>query len=177
MKKRTDINFSKHELQTITHDGVRIDILKIPGTNHNCFRFINTQGILAVTGDYGNWIFCREFHPTAKERVSDSYWIEKLGISSEQDGREFDEVGTKALINEMLTSDEYDFSDDIKEFLKSCLYHIEDGEDEYVNYAYWNNPGLDSESIPFCKRTKYSLLGVFDAFDEICERQAVSVPA
>jgi hypothetical protein len=176
MAKRTNIDFSKHELQTISHEGVLIHVLKIPGTNMNCFRFINTQGILAVTGDYGNWIFCREFHPSKKERVSDGYWVEKLGISSEQDGREWDEEGTKAQIKEMLYSEEYSFSGNIRDYLYELLNHLDDGEQEYVQYAYWNNQGLDYESIPFVKRIKYQLLGVFDAFDEICERQPVKEP-
>ena len=47
---------------------------------------------MAVTGDIGNWIFCREFHPKAGKNnyASRSYMDEKLRISSEQKSEKYD---------------------------------------------------------------------------------------
>ena len=95
MDFRTKIDFSKHKYSVSRpDDNVAIYQLKIPGTRMHQFTFINACGILAVTGDYGNWIFCREFHPASKGFVSDYYWLEKLEAGSCQDGKEFDSART-----------------------------------------------------------------------------------
>jgi hypothetical protein len=83
---RSKVDFSEHQVNEIHSDNCKIWDLKKPGTNIYRVRFINSSGIMAVTGDLGNWIFCREFHPSAdnQEKVSDGYWCEKLKISSTQ---------------------------------------------------------------------------------------------
>ena len=109
MKKRTDIDFSKHEVIITKLDNVVepcvIHYLKLPDTRMNSIKFINCGGVLSVTGDYGNWIFCREFHPSEKEYVSGSYWEEKLRIASCQDPYEYDEDATVAEINRLLAEE------------------------------------------------------------------------
>ena len=89
-KRVSSLDFSKHVVTVEKQEGLLIHTLAIPGTITQSVKFINTQGIMAVTGDYGNWIFCREFHPSPTGSVSDSYWCEKLRISSRQDPYEFD---------------------------------------------------------------------------------------
>lgn len=168
-KKRTTLNFDKHILETIEQEGVLIHHLRLPNSFYDSFTFINTNGILAVTGDYNNWIFCREFHPSAKGYVSDSYWAEKLRISSEQQSHEFDSKGTINEIKEMLLENEY--SDEEKEYLEECMDNAQEHELDYTYFAYRELPKKwDTECVPFVKKIKPQLLYVFDAFDEICNR-------
>lgn len=100
-KKRTDVDFSKHVLNISKNDLVTIYDFAIPGTYSRSIKFINTCGIMTVTGDYGNWVFCREFHPD-KDGVSDGYWVEKLRILSCQDPYEFDTDTAREQIQELL---------------------------------------------------------------------------
>jgi hypothetical protein len=69
---RTNFDFSEHELIITKSDGLLVHTLKHKDYNKMYrFDFINTNGIMAVTGDYGNWMFCREFHPSPDGGVSD----------------------------------------------------------------------------------------------------------
>lgn len=166
--KRTGIDFSKHEVLVTQNEFVNIWHLKKPNTSFDSIKFINTNGILAVTGDYGNWIFCREFHPDAKNSVSEGYWREKLHISSCQKPRDYDEEKTRKRIFEMLQDDDLHQTD--REFLTELLNHTEN-EIEYQYQAFLHlKTNFDSESIPYEKKTKYWLLAVFDGFDEVCAR-------
>jgi hypothetical protein len=131
---------------------------------------------MAVTGDFGNWIFCREFHPSKEGGVSDGYWKEKLGIASTQKASDYSSKLTEQRIKEAINGgmEKYGYKGDklkaVKYFLTECLDHVEN-EHEYVAYAYQNHPGfMDTEEIPFQKETKPWLLSVFDGFDEICRR-------
>ncbi len=173
--KRTGIDFSKHEVIVTQNEFVNIWFLKKPNTLCDCIKFINTNGILAVTGDYGNWIFCREFHPDAKGYVETGYWKEKLRISSTQEPSEYDPEGTAVALQEQLIGlEEYGYKDkklqEMKEYIQECLTRV-DNEHEYVAYAYLEGPSfIDSESVIMVKKIKYWLLVVFDGFDEICNR-------
>ena len=74
--KRTDVDFSKHDLTIIKRENYLLHDLKSPDFDYTeRVKFINIEGVLVVTGDYGNWIFCREFHPSSQGYVSDNYWI------------------------------------------------------------------------------------------------------
>lgn len=87
-EKRTDIDFSQHkhriEIFSNSETGheIRVDHLQVGNSNYNYVQFINTDRILTVTGDYGNWTFCRPFVPSKDGYVSDLYWIEKLRMSN-----------------------------------------------------------------------------------------------
>jgi hypothetical protein len=177
--KRTGIDFSQHEVHITKSDGVLIHHIKKPMTNCDNIMYINAGGVLAVTGDYGNWIFCREFHPNAKEGVSDGYWEEKLEISSSQKAEEFDSERTRSQIEAMLNGglEEYGFSGDklseMKRYFTECLELVDD-EFDYMHFAYRNYPSFYDHEIVVCvKKTKYWLKAVFDGFDEICRRMKV----
>ncbi len=103
---RTNINWNKYEVVKIELGGVLIHRIAKPDTRQCSVVFINTEGILAVTGDYGNWIFCREFHPSKDGFVSDSYWVEKLKIPSTQKPTDFDPEGTEKEIKERLKEED-----------------------------------------------------------------------
>lgn len=174
--RRTGIKFHEHEVNVTEFKGAVIHHLKKPNTYTDSIKFINAGGVLAVTGDYGNWIFCREFHPDPKGGVSDGYWEEKLQIASTQNPHEFDKERTRIEIEVMLNGGIKDYgwkgdkAEEMKEYFEECLDRIDD-ELDYKQYAYNNYPSFcDHEIVIFCKKTKYWLNAVFDGFDEICRR-------
>jgi len=171
--KRSGLDFSKHEVIVTKTDEIMVHYLKKPNTGQDSIKFINTNGIMAVTGDYGNWIFCREFHPSADGDgfVSDGYWLEKLSIASTQKGTEFSYKETcKALRETLAEAEEEGYDDDYIEYLNTCLEIAGNGEQvDYEAYAYYNYPN-DHEDIVFETEIKYWLKVVFDGFEEICRR-------
>jgi len=165
------IDFSKHVVTETLTDEIKIWEFADPNTNIYGITFINCKGIMSVTGDVGNWIFCREFHPSAEGYVSDSYWCEKLTMTSSQNPYEFDSDATEKHINELLQDEDEDLTEEGKEYLQGCLNHVGYSEFEYDTFAYNNFPDdWDAESVPKCKKIQVWLLIVFDAFDEICRR-------
>jgi hypothetical protein len=185
--KRTKKDFSKHIL-TETHlkdeqTGYNLDLweLKVPGTSWYKVTFINSCGVLTVTGDYGRWSFCREFHPSAEGGVSDGYWCEKLRMDSTQTSSKYDAEATKKELRKWIRTELKDYGlqgEDLKqtkEFFQE-LIDIADDELEYTYKAYRDCPiDIDYEYIPFVKEIHPQLKIVFDAFDEICRRMKKSV--
>ena len=55
------LDWSKHEVIIEDHGKLKIWRIKIPGTILHQVNFINTEDRLIVTGDYGDWMFSREF--------------------------------------------------------------------------------------------------------------------
>lgn len=174
MKKRTNIDFSSHELTVIENEHVTIHTLKKPGTVVHMIKYVNVAGKLMVTGDFGNWMFCRSFIPSENEYVSDGYWLEKLAISSTQVGEEFSETKTIQEIKERLA--ECGSDKKYKGYLKECLGRIEgDSSDAYKAWAYENYPDhMDYECVPYATDTKFWLKVVFDGFDEMCKRLSIN---
>lgn len=169
-KQRTETDFSKHEFTGTLQKDLAIYTLAIPRTHMKSVVFINTQGIMAVTGDYGNWIFCREFHPGPDEDVSDMYWMQKLRIASTQEPCNFETAEAQRQIDELQKNPDYDFSEEEKEWLKELYWAADDGEYSYIAKAMDRPSSFESEMIPKGKVTNYWLLVIFDAFDEICKR-------
>ena len=168
--KRTQTDFSKHELTVKSQEGLLIHHLKIPDTIARNIKFINTNDILAVTGDYGNWIFCREFHPSAEGYVSDQYWIEKLRICSCQEPMEYDAEATAEAIQEQLDDPDADLDEEEKLYYSDCLSVVDD-ELEYTYTAYREMPGnMIAEDVIFYKKNRDWIDVVFDGFEEICRR-------
>lgn len=173
---RTKINFSNHELIVTKYPGVLIHDLKLPNREyHHRVTFINTHGIMSVTGDFGNWIFCREFHPSADgEGVSGSYWDEKLEMKSKQTAKEFNTEATQEAIQQFrddfednygrpLNDSEQDWLDDLDNYSESRF--------EYEIYAYSQTPSsIDYQDVPYEKIRHPWLNVVYDAFEEICNR-------
>jgi len=165
-KQRTNIDFSKHQLTIKESDFCIVHVFKKPDTVDCMVKFINCEGVMSVTGDLGNWIFCRRFIPSAEsDYVSDGYWIEKLRNSSEQSAGNYSPELTEQEIKEML-SEEDCYSEETIEFLKEALEHT-DSEYEYKAFLYNNNV---MDEPPYCKDVHFWLLGVFDAYDEIVYR-------
>ena len=134
-------------------------------------RFINSCGTLTVNGDFGNWVFNREFHPSKDGKVSRGYWDEKLQIASVQKSHKFSTKQTKELLagfSKQLKEDGYE---DVNEYwiedLESSVYD----ELDYTYIAYrQNDSDIDYESIPFGEKRHVWLDIIYDAFNEICRR-------
>lgn len=180
--KRTTVDFSRHELITEFNNSIKMWKLKIPNSSYEHISFVNTQGVLLVTGDFGNHVFCREFHPTADGYVSDEYWCEKYRIATEEKTHEYDDQTTEKLLLSGIRFEleEYGYEGDdlkvMKEYYRDLLEHVYADEWEYIGYAYNEYmPGvITAEDVPFCQKIKYRLLIVFDAFEEICKRMKES---
>ncbi len=181
--KRTGVDFSKHEhrVELFKNDEgkeIRVDHFQKGNSRYGYLQFTNTAETLTVTGDYGNWVFCRPFGISEEGSVSVGYWLEKLRDSSSQEPSNYDGDETAKEIKALIKSGlkEYGYEGEelslAKEFFTDLLTYTEE-EFEYVYEAYRGGnapPFLDAEMIPFCKEVKIWLLIVFDAFDEMCER-------
>lgn len=174
MKKRTSIDFSRHQLKVTQQDGVLIHEFKRPDTINCALTFINCRGIMSVTGDFGNWIFCREFHPSARNNdlVSDGYWDEKLQTRSKQEAEKYDADTTTELLKDFrFTFSDY-FGREMDEEESDWVEQLEnnvDDETDYTHLAYREKPyNIDYEYVPFGKKHYYWLDAVYDGFDAIC---------
>jgi len=168
--KRTGVDFGQHELRVTKTGDLLIHDLKKPDTGIHRVKFINIENVLVVTDDFGNWIFCREFHPSKDGSVSDKYWCEKLQNSSTQNPYVFDADTAKEEIKEILEEDDGSLSEEEKEWLAELSDEADEGEYSYIAKAMDHPSSFDTENIPQGKKTNYWLLVVFDAFDEICKR-------
>jgi len=175
MKKRTEIDFSKHELKITKLDGVLIHEFKRPDTINCMLVFINTCGVMTVTGDLGNWVFCREFHPSADNEsgVCSGYWDEKLQISSVQKSHKYDADETLKEIKQFKESffDSYgrDMDEEEIDWVEQLENNVDD-EYEYTYIAFREKPiDIDYEDVPFGKKRHYWLDAVYDGFDAICQ--------
>ena len=180
MEKRTDIDFSSHILNVLETEEITIHHLKKPNTVVNNVKFTNISGNLVVTGDFGNWIFCRNFYPSVKESgVSDGYWIEKLETYSTQKGKVFDFEKTveelkrkkKEYIQEC-KEEEVEPNIEWIEYFDECINVAECGnEDDYKHQAFTNIPdNYDWEETILVESTNNRLKIIFDAFEEVCSR-------
>lgn len=175
MERRTSVDFTKHQVKVTQLEGVLIHEFKRPNTNNCMLKFINACGVMTVTGDFGNWVFCREFHPSAdnKSGVSDGYWDEKLEISSVQKSKKYDSDATTELLKDYKQSfPEYygrEMTEEESDWVESLEKNVDD-EYEYTFLAYREKPkDIDYESVPFGKKRHFWLDAVYDGFDEICQ--------
>jgi len=175
--KRTGVEFENHELLTAKQDGLLIYELKKPNSLMGRIRFVNIEGAMVVIGDYGHWMFCREFHPSPTGHVDDGYWREKLEMYSTQKAREYDSEATYKELEDGINGglEEYGYMDDdldvMKEYYKNCQMYSET-EWEYIAFAHGDDKPnfIDHDQVPFVERTKQWLMIVYDGFDEICRR-------
>jgi len=182
MEKRTNFDFSNHvhrvEIFKSEENEIRIDHFQVNRNSTYYIQFINTDRTLTVTGDFGNWVFCRPFHPSADGYVSDYYWIEKLKTYSEQIAENYDGDETAKEIQKLIDTglEDYGYEGDeliqAKEWYTDLLQYTDDKIDyEYHAYRYYDKPDfIDYEEIPYCEKINKRLLIIFDAFNEICFR-------
>lgn len=171
--KRTNVDFSKHELKVTELDGVLIHEFKQPNTTVCKLVFINTHGVMTVTGDFGNWVFCREFHPSADNSVSDFYFDEKLIINSSQKAYEYDPKQTSKNIKAFKETFSYYFgrrmNDEEVEWVEELEENVWD-EFDYTYLIHRKRPtDVDFEDCPLSEKRHRWLDAVYDGFDAICE--------
>jgi len=157
---------------------VRVDHFRDGKSYHGYIKFVNSSSGLSVFGDFGNWIFNRQFHPSDEGYVSAGYWNEKLKMSSCQEHAAFDSEETCKELQEGIDGglEEYGYEGDnlvvMKEWYEELQSFVDD-ELEYTYNAYRNQPSgitIDYEDVPLCKKGSVQLQIIFDAFDEICRR-------
>lgn len=178
-KKRSDWDFSKYQLDVSKSDVCLIHTLHNNGSMSGRVVFINSNGIMAVTGDFYNWIFSREFHPSKDGYVSDGYWAEKLQIASDINPFVFSPDDTLKELKNGIDGEleEYGYEGEelekMKEYYEECIEFCEnysDGE-SYLHEAHNNLPNFcDYEAVVYCSEIKNQLKIIFDAFEEICSR-------
>lgn len=175
---RTKIDWSKHEIIIEDHPEAKqiVHYFKRPDTIMQSVKFINTHGILAVTGDYGNWIFCRSFVPYAEsDFVSDGYWKEKIRIASTQSTKEWDSDAMREALNEKISElediygDQQNKIEEAREYYTECLEYVGD-ENDYIQFARYHPHFMDYEDLVIVYTTPYWLLAIFDAYDEMVRR-------
>lgn len=187
LEKRTQQDWSQHVhtrevFKNEKGDEIITDRLEKQGTLDEHIVFINDQSGLTVRGDFGNWVFNRNFMPNGgnKVGVSDAYWMEKLIIGSEQ---KFDRLDFEQI--------EKDFKEEVEEALPRYAHSpyqievIKEWEEEVLNiisdedklgyiYKMHRKPSpVDwrPEDAPMAKKTPIWLSIVFDGFEEICRRR------
>jgi len=181
-KKRSNIDFSKHIHTSIKNSEVCIDKLHRVDENGAHLKemgvtFINCEGVLTVTGDFCNFVFYKEFHPSPDGEVSDSYWLSKLKEDSCQQPLVFDHEETTKQIQTLRKYLEDNFYDDPKN-LRDALAYCDGCDDAngdvewaYDAYAYGEKPDcIDWEDVPRGTVLVEFLPEIFDAFEEICKR-------
>lgn len=181
--KRTSMDFSEHVhrveiFKNDKGDEIQIDHFQVGNSRMNYIQLINTDETMTVTGDFGNWVFCRPFVPSPKGGVSDHYWFEKLSIASEQRFDQLDSESIAKEIQELIDHglEEYGYDGDelkdAKEWFTELLREVDDKlEYEYKAFRCPYKPDfIDYEEIPYYMKTPVWLDIIFDAFDEICRR-------
>lgn len=183
---RTKVDFSKHILEhTESKEPIFVSVHHFhkPGTIAGSIKFINIDGKLLVTGDYGSYVFCRGFYPSAEsEKVSGGYWLEKIRQSSIQKPCSYDADETIESLKEAISNVPENYSDQDKiekatEYYNDCLCHTED-EWEYIEYARSNMPDfMNHEDMVVGYKLHEQLAVVFDAYDIIIDIYKSKNPA
>lgn len=128
-KRNPEVDWSKHVVTTVQSENFIKASLAVPGQTMYSVNFINTCGVLLVTGDYGRWSFCCEFHPSAGGAVGEEYWIEKLKSGSTQEPISFNpEKTAEELLQRLRDSiwDEYDVDapENLGQILECLPYEV-----------------------------------------------------
>lgn len=184
MKRRTEFDFSKHkhrvEIFKCGEKKIRVDHFQKEDSRMGYVKFVNTNDTLTVSGDFGNYVFCRPFVPSKDGFVSEMYWLEKLKMYSNQ---MFDELDFTSIIEDIKEKingglEEYGYKD--KELEEATewyneLLDVAESEDnlDYTHKTYrdYHKPNfIDYDDIPYYKLLPEQLKIVFDVFDIICSR-------
>lgn len=166
---RTNTDFSKHVIGHLKTAEIEQFYFHKPGTRIEsvCFTILNTDQAanLVVTGDFGNWIFCRRFHPDTDAKVSEGYWCEKLRMYSNQHSHVFCGETAQNQIREMMADPDAEITAEEWDWLSRLNEAAEEGEWQYHATAMEYPDTFEAENIPRGLRLDYSLEAVFDAWE------------
>lgn len=136
-------------------------------------KFTVGGGHTLVTGDYGTYVFEREFHPHPKGSVSEDYWIGK--IPSNMNSMEYSSKVTMELISDLSKNiSEYGYDEDkmgkIVSALLEATNYVENEHDYYHHILYDSDlySLLDAEDVPWGKDYNHRMDYIFDAFEKMC---------
>jgi hypothetical protein len=170
--KRSGIDFSDFHVEVVQEEETLIH--KVRKSDHKYWHavtFINTQEKMFVTGDYGELIFSRDFHPSASGQVSDGYWLEKMRTGTSQVISNYDSEETRKGLQDWLDNTDDPLDNEEREFIEDLLDYVED-EVEYTYKAYRNYSCVgrfnECENIPFCKSVATWVNIIFDYFEFVC---------
>lgn len=140
-------------------------------------EFIVGNNLTVVTGDYGNWVFCREFHPKTGEISSYNYLDEKLEINSVQKSTEFSTEETikqlKHFVDNFTNNYGREMNEEEREWVDLLDSSVFD-EIEYTNTAFREKPNsIDYDEVPFGTRRLRRLEIVYNALDVMCEKISI----
>lgn len=137
----------------------------IKSDGHIRFHFL-IDGEMAITGDFGSWVFRRCFHPKMHERLSRGYFLEKV---YNQEAMIFDARYLQKELLKMLVSYE-----ELDEFDPENFYY----ENEHEYYAYVNSyhsfyeqHGIDTADLPDGKIPCPWIVNIMDAYDYIFDNK------
>ena len=162
---------------------IRVDHFKRQDSIVGYVKFVNClcdYPNMTVTGDFGNWSFCRNFIPSPEAtKISQGYWIEKASIHSSQDFNKLDMNMIQEDIYDLIDGglvewdlDEEDHKHTLDWFRSLLEYAYEDNDFEYRAKAFldvYRPKCIDYDDIPLHTSIPPQLLCVFDAFELICE--------
>lgn len=159
--------FETHTLCKKELDEVTIYNFKRPNSIIFSVNVVTYKGTTSISGDLGNWIFAREFHPVKGEKISRSYYDEKLQMKSTQKTEEYSEK--KATEEIEYLKEEYSDNDEVLDFLEELEELVYD-KNELYNYSYMETPPcLDYEELPTGKVRIERLNLLYDAMDRMCD--------
>jgi hypothetical protein len=188
MKKRTQIDWSDYELIIKDEDSYKVHWLKNPNSMGSNVKFIQVEDILLVTGVFGRWSFAQKFNPEKIDKVSDSFWCNRIRLGSSQVSHLFDKKVAQMAIAEKIDElldygikdddGEISFNDDDKELEYSFwIGAIDccDNEFDFTKYFYENKPmHIDDDFLSNCGKQNPQLDAIFDAFEEVSRRIALA---
>lgn len=183
MEKITSYDFSEHlhKIEIFTSEEgneIRIDHLIKNNSNRGYVKFVNDSKGLCVFGDFGNWVFCQPFYPSADNYTYIGYWNEKLKIRSSQEHAKYDAEQTEEEIQNLIDGGlksmwgyKGDKLNKAKRWFSDLLLYTDD-EITYIYKAFkeFRPIEIDDELIPFCEKGDIRLAIILDAFNEICNR-------
>lgn len=171
---KTGIDFSKHEFTVQDLGPIMVYKLKKPDTIIHNLTFIVGLGVTTVTGDFGNWVFCREFHPVKNDYISRGYADEKLTILSVQKPYVFDTDTVLKEIDELVEDWEYKFGREPNEEDLEWIEALRENAHDELDYLYVAHrekiDDIEHEDVPDGEARHRWLEVVYDAFNEMCDR-------
>ncbi len=185
--KRTNWDFSQNILTITEYKNNTVYDFKRPDSIVGRVKITNIEGICLITGDFGRWSFCREFHPLNNATVSEEYWLEKLNQNSTQQPTEWNPNDNKQALYELINELKQEFHDEYQkydhnhnkfkeelddhiEFINDLIGYTED-EIEFISFAKEHHPNnFDTERIPEYRSIKHQLNIVFDAFEQMAKQ-------
>lgn len=171
VKRYTTIDWSKHILTVLQSDTTVIYTFADPETVIYKVVWIVGNGITAVTGDFGNWIFGAEFYPNIKQ-ANVSYMNGYLRHNSTQEISVWDDDEILESIEDFVNNFESSYGREMDEDELDWIESLKNSSHDEIDYmftAYRETPNnIETEDVPFSKKLNPYLNSIYDAFNQMC---------